>query len=157
MGISIIHTMNKTPLQKQNHVTWECTYHIVIAPKYRKKILFGQVRKRIGEILRELATQKDIEILEGHAAPDHIHMIVRIPPKYSVAHAMGFLKGKSAIRIHLEFSKKSLTTTRKNFWGRGYFVRTVGIDKEEAERYVKEQWKHHQYIDGPQLDLKWGS
>lgn len=80
--------------EKQSHVVWECTYHVVIVPKYRKKILFGTKRKRIGEIIRELAKQKGVEVIEGNACPDHIHMVLAIPPKFSVAHVMGYLKGK---------------------------------------------------------------
>lgn len=85
---------------KQNHVTWDCTYHLVIVPKYRKNILFGLVKKELGEILRNLSRQKGMEIIEGHICPDHIDMIISIPPKFSVAYVIGFLKGKSAIRIH---------------------------------------------------------
>jgi len=142
-------------MNHQNHTTWECIYHIVIVPKYRKKNLYGNVRKRIGQIIRELAKQKEVEIIQAHACPDHIHMILSIPPKHSVASVMGFLKGKSAIRAHLEFSKNKKPLTQKSFWSRGYFVRTVGIDRETAEKYVRDQWKKDQYVDGPQLDLSW--
>lgn len=141
--------------EKQNHVVWECTYHVVIVPKYRKKVLFGLARKRIGEILRELAKQKGIEIVKGNACPDHIHMVLSIPPKYSVAHVMGFIKGKSAIRMHAEFSRRKMALMQKSFWSRGYFVRTVGIDKEIVKRYVEDQWKKDKFNDGPQLDLHW--
>ena len=141
--------------EKQNHAVWECIYHIVIVPKYRKKVLFGEKRKRIGEIIRELAQQKGIEVIEGNACPDHIHMMLSIPPKYSVAHTMGYLKGKSAIRAHLEFGRKRMPLSQKSFWSRGYFVRTVGIDKEVVRKYVQDQWKKDQFNDGPQLDLHW--
>lgn len=140
---------------KQNHVVWECTYHVVIVPKYRKRVLYGPVRKRIGEILRELAKQKGIEVVKGNACPDHVHMVLSIPPRYSVAHVMGFIKGKSAIRIHWEFSRKKMALMQKAFWSRGYFVRTVGIDKEVVKRYVEDQWKKDQFNDGPELDLSW--
>ena len=100
----------------QSHVVWDCKYHIVIVPKYRKRVLYGPVRKRIGQIIRELAKQKGIEILKGAACPDHVHMVVSIPPKYSVAHVMGFLKGKSAIRAHYEFSKRRILLIQKSLW-----------------------------------------
>lgn len=145
----------QTSLKTQDHVVWDCTYHIVIVPKYRKKVLYGTVRKRAGQILRALAKQKGIEVIEGTACVDHIHMILSIPPKHSVAYSIGFLKGKSAIRLHQEFSQRKLRLTQKSFWSRGYFVRTVGIDKEAAQEYVKKQWKQDIYLEGTQLDLKW--
>ena len=140
---------------QDSHVVWECTYHVVIVPKYRKRVLYGPVRKRIGGILRELANQKGIEIVKGNVCPDHVHMVLSIPPKYSVAHVMGFMKGKSAIRIHCEFSQKKMVLMQKSFWSRGYFVRTVGIDKEVVKKYVEDQWKKDKFNDGPQLDLSW--
>ncbi len=139
----------------QNHVKWYCRYHVVIVPKYRKKILYGLVRKRVGEIIKELAGQKNMEVIEGKACSDHIHMVLSIPPKYSVAHAMGFLKGKSAIRIHLEKSKRRNPLTQKCFWSRGYCVSTVGIDEEIIKKYVRDQWKKDQYEDGNQLQIRW--
>lgn len=92
----------------EDHVVWDCTYHVVMVPKYRKHVLYGPIRKRVGEILRELAKQKGIEIVRGNAMPNHIHMMLSIPPKYSVARTMGFLKGKSAIRIHHEFGRRKM-------------------------------------------------
>ena len=134
---------------------WDCTYHIVIIPKYRKRVLYGDKRQRIGEIIKELSKQKEVEIKEGHACPDHIHMVMMIPPKYSVAHVMGFLKGKSAIRMHMEFCKVRKAVSQKAFWSRGYFVSTVGIDEEIIKKYVRDQWKKDKYNDGEQLDLNW--
>ena len=148
--------MSTAILNHSAHVTWDCTYHVVIVPKYRKKILFGHVRKRAGEIIRELAKQKEVTVVQGNACPDHIHLILSIPPKYSVAHVMGFLKGKSAIRLHYEFGRKKRFLTNKNFWTRGYFVRTVGIDRARAEEYVKKQLEGDQRDDGnPQLEIQW--
>ena len=138
----------------EDHVVWDCKYHVVIVPKYRKRVLFGPVRVQIGTIIRALAKQKDIEVLEGNACPDHMHMVLRIPPKHSVAYAMGFLKGKSAIRAHNLFSKKR-ALTQKSFWSRGYFVYTVGIDEDVIRKYVQDQWKNDQFFDGDQLDLQW--
>lgn len=138
-----------------DHVVWDCLYHIVIAPKYRKKILYGDVRVQIGKILRKLAERKGVRVLEGTACPDHVHLVLSIPPKYSVAHVMGFLKGKSAIMIHNSFPRKKFTLGQKSFWSGGYFVRTAGIDREIVEKYVRDQWKKDQYFDGPELDLHW--
>ena len=141
--------------QTLNHTKWDCTYHVVIVPKYRKKLLFGQVRVQIGKMLKELAAQKESEILEGHALPDHIHIVISIPPKYSVSYIIGFLKGKSAIKAHNMFCTKTRPIPPKYFWSRGYFVRTVGIDEGTVRKYVQEQWKNDQSFDGPQLDLHW--
>jgi len=138
----------------EDHVVWDCKYHVVIVPKYRKKVLYGPVRVQIGKIIRELAKQKEIEVLEGNACPDHMHMVLRIPPKHSIAYAMGFLKGKSAIRAHNTFARKR-ALTQKNFWSRGYFVSTVGIDEDTIRKYVQDQWKNDQFFDGDQLDLHW--
>jgi len=143
-------------MQTQNHVRFDCTYHIVIVPKYRKKILYGIARKQIGAILRELAKQKGIEIQEGNAHLDHIHLVLSIPPKFSVANTMGFLKGKSAILIHNRLAKQQRkSVTQKNFWSRGYFVRTVGIDTETVKQYVREQWEKDKREDGLQLEFHW--
>ncbi|MBU2213087.1 IS200/IS605 family transposase [Patescibacteria group bacterium] len=140
--------------KSQAHVLWDCKYHIVIVPKYRKKILYGTTRVEIGNIIRELAKQKEVEVIEGTACPDHMHMVISIPPKHSVAYIMGFLKGKSAIRAHNTFARKR-SVTQKSFWSRGYFVSTVGVDEDVIRKYVQEQWKNDQFFDGPGLDLKW--
>ena len=142
-------------ISTQAHVRWDCTYHVVIIPKYRKKVLYDQVRQRAGEIIRDLAKQKQIEVIEGTAKPDHIHMVLRIPPRYSVASIIGFLKGKSAIRLHNEFSQKK-SVTQKSFWARGYFVRTTGIDQEIVEEYVRRQDEDDKHNDhNPQMDFNW--
>ena len=140
--------------ESQSHVVWDCTYHVVIVPKYRKKMLYGPIRVQIGKILRELAKQIEVQVLEGNACPDHIHLVLKIPPKHSVAYVMGFLKGKSAIKIHNTFSRKRLLT-QKSFWSRGYFVNTVGVDKDTILKYVQDQWKNDQFFDGPEMDLHW--
>ena len=124
--------------QSLSHVKWECKYHIVWVPKYRRKVLYGKVRRRTGEIIRELCLQRDLKIIEGHAMPDHIHTCISIPPKYSVGNAIGFLKGKSAIRLHREFGSMGMG---KHFWIRGYNVSTVGLDEEQIRRYIREQEK----------------
>lgn len=104
--------------------------------------------------MRELARHKEVEVVEGNAVIDHIHIVLRIPPRNSVAEILGYMKGKSAIRIHFENGKRN-PLSQKSFWSRGYCVSTVGIDEETIKKYVQDQWKHDKYIDGPQLDLKW--
>jgi putative transposase len=122
------------------HVRWECKYHVVIVPKYRRKVLYGQLRRQVGAILRELCRQKGVELVEGKAMPDHIHMCLSIPPKYSVAHTIGFLKGKSAVRIHRDLLHER-RMSGLHFWATGYCVSTVGLDKEKIRRYIREQDK----------------
>jgi putative transposase len=123
-----------------SHVRWECKYHVVIIPKYRKKVLYGQLRKQIGPILRELCRQRGVELLEGHTMSDHVHMCLSIPPKFSVAYTVGFLKGKSAVRIHRELlSERRMTGL--HFWATGYCVSTVGLDEERIRKYIREQEK----------------
>ena len=126
--------------QSLSHVRWDCKYHVVIVPKYRKKLLFGRLRTQIGVILRELSRQKGIELLEGHTMPDHVHMCLAIPPKYSVAYTIGFLKGKSAIRVHRQY-QRSERVYGKHFWAEGYCVSTVGLDEQEIRKYIREQEK----------------
>jgi putative transposase len=126
--------------QSLSHVRWECKYHVVFIPKYRQKVLYGRLRRRVGRILRELCEQRGVELLEGHAMPDHVHMCLSIPPKYSVSHTIGFLQGKSAVRIHRELLKKK-RMTGLHFWARGYCVSTVGLDEAAVRRYIREQEK----------------
>jgi putative transposase len=122
-----------------SHVRWDCKYHVVIVPKYRKRALYGKIKRDAGAILRDLARQKGIEIIEGHLMPDHVHMCLKIPPKYSVAFALGFMKGKSAVRIHRRAGHKKVTGM--HFWSRGYCVSTVGLDEEAIKKYIREQEK----------------
>jgi len=124
--------------QSLSHVRWDCKYHVVIIPKYRRKVLYGKLRRQIGAILRELCRQRGIELLEGHALPDHIHLCLSIPPKYSVAYAIGFLKGKSAVRIHRELLRER-RMTGLHFWATGYCVSTVGLDEARVREYIREQ------------------
>jgi putative transposase len=124
--------------QSLSHVRWECKYHVVILPKYRRKVFCGRLRHWIGPILRKLCRQRGIELLEGHAMPDHIHLCLSIPPKYSVAHTIGFLKGKSAVRIHRELLKER-RMTGLHFWAPGYCVRTVGLDEARVRPSIREQ------------------
>ena len=124
--------------QSLSHVRWDCKYHVVIVPKYRKKVIYGKLKYRVGPILRQLCQQRGVELLEGHAMPDHIHMCLSVPPKFSIARTIGFLKGKSAVQIH----RKLLRERRMvglSFWATGYCVSTVGLDEETIRRYIKEQ------------------
>ena len=123
---------------KLSHVMWDCKYHIVMVPKYRKKAFFGELRREIGPILRDLFKQKGAEVLEGHAMPDHIHVCVSVPPKISVSSLVGFVKG-SAILIHRRFLGKERNFTGYHFWSRGYFVSSVGLDEEMIRSYIKNQ------------------
>ncbi len=127
--------------QSQSHVRWDCKYHIVIVPKYRKKKLYGKFKRRVGEIIRDLCRQKGVELLEGHLKPDHIHMCLSVPPKYSIAFVIGFLKGKSAVRIHRNLLKLN-RTKGLHFQARGYCVSTVGLDEETIRKYIREQKKN---------------
>ena len=124
--------------QSLSHVRWECKYHVVIIPEYRRKVLYGRLRRRIGLILRESCRQRGIELLEGHAMPDHVHLGPSIPPKYSVAHTIGFLKGKSAVRIHRELLHER-RMTGLHFWATGYCVSTVGLDETRVRQSIREQ------------------
>ena len=125
--------------QSQAHVKWECKYHVVILPKYRKKRNFKDNRRQIGAIIRELCRQKGIEMLEGNAGSDHIHMLLSVPPKYSIAMTIGYLKGKSAVRINRELERVTGTLFGRSFWSRGYCVSTVGLDEQKIRRYIQEQ------------------
>jgi putative transposase len=112
--------------------------HIVFIPKYRQKVLYGEMRSKVGAIIRELCQQKGVELVEGRAMPDHIHLCLSIPPKYSVSHTVGFLKGKSAIRIHRELMDQR-RMTGLHFWAKGYCVSTIGYDEAAVRRYIREQ------------------
>ena len=137
--------------QSQAHVKWDCKYHVVFIPKYRKKTLYGQLRREIGGIFKKLCRQKELTLLEGHAMPDHIHMCLSIPPKYSVSHTIGFLKGKSAIKIHRDYLGKQRNFRGMHFWARGYCVSTIGLDEEVIRNYIRNQEKHEKKLE--QLSL----
>lgn len=129
------------------HTKWLCKYHIVFAPKYRRKVIYNQIRKDIGEILRELCRYKGVELLEGHMMPDHIHMMVSIPPKYSVSSVMGYLKGKSALMIFERHANLKYKYGNRHFWCEGYYVSTVGLNEETIRKYIGEQEQRDQAID----------
>jgi putative transposase len=140
---------------KLSHTVWECKYHLVWIPKYRRKVVFGRLRVEIGKILRRLCEYKGVEIIEANACRDHIHMCVSIPPKYAVASIVGYLKGKSAIEVFEKFSKLRRNFRGHHFWARGYYVSTVGLDEAKVRNYIKNQEDSDRQSDqgeAPHLD-----
>ena len=125
--------------QSLSHSKWDCKYHVVFVPKYRKKAIFGAIREHLGAIFHELARQKECRIVEGHLMRDHVHMCIEIPPKHAVSSIIGFLKGKSALAIARQFSGKQRNFNGENFWARGDAVSTVGFEEEAICRYIREQ------------------
>ena len=134
------------------HTTWECKYHIVFAPKYRRKVIYKQIKKDIAKILSELCKRKGIEIIEAEACSDHIHMFVRIPPKYSVSEIMGYLKGKSSLMIFERHAHLKYKSGNRHFWCRGYYVDTVGKNAKKIAEYIRNQLKEDLEYD--QMTLK---
>ena len=125
--------------KSMSHTRWDCKYHVVIIPKKRKKVIYGSLRKYLGEILHELTNQKGIEILEGHLMKDHVHMCLSVPPKFAVSNVSGYLKGKSAIAIARKFRGRQRNFNGEHFWARGYFVSTVGLDEHVVREYIRHQ------------------
>jgi len=134
-----------------NHTRWECKYHVVFIPKYRRKVIFGQIRKDLGEVFQSLARQKECQIEEGHLLQDHVHMMLSIPPKYAVSQVIGFIKGKSAIHIARTYFGRQRNYVGQHFWARGYFVSTVGRDEQVIREYIRHQEQEDRRID--QLNL----
>jgi len=134
-----------------SHSKWECKYHITWIPKYRKKKLFEELRQYLGTVLRDLVKDRESEILEGHLLPDHVHILISIPPKYSVAQVVGYIKGKSAISIARNYMGRRRNFTGQKFWARGYHVSTVGRDEKVIRAYIQNQEKEDRRLD--QLDL----
>ena len=133
--------------QSLSHTKWECKYHLTWIPKFRKKDLYGELGKHLGEAIREMARRSGSEVLEGHLMSDHVHMLVSIPPKYAVSQVVGYIKGKTAIHIARELFGKKRNFTGEEFWARGYYVSTIGKDEEVIRKYIKEQEKEDQRID----------
>ena len=133
------------------HTKWMCKYHIVWIPKYRKKKLFGDLRRELGPVLRELARQRESEIEEGHMMSDHVHILISIPPKYAVSQVVGYIKGKSAIYIARTYMGRQRNFTGKHFWARGYYVSTVGLDEGVVRQYIQNQEDEDQRLE--QLNL----
>lgn len=134
-----------------NHTKWDCKYHVVFIPKCRRKVLYGRIREQLREILHQLAKQRESEILEGHLCIDHVHMLIRIPPKYSVSEVVGYIKGKSAIRAARDFMGRKHGFKGYHFWARGYFVSTVGIDEDTIRVYIRDQEKNDERLDQQRL------
>jgi putative transposase len=130
-----------------SHSRWECKYHVVFIPKYRKKSIFGQIREDLGDVFRRLAVQKDCEIEEGHLMPDHVHMMISVPPKYAVPQVIGLIKGKSAIHIARTYGERKRNFVGQHFWARGYFVSTVGRDEEVVREYIRHQEAADRRVD----------
>jgi putative transposase len=130
-----------------NHTKWECKYHVVFIPKYRRKVLFGSIRNYLGSVFRELASHKESMVEEGHLCTDHVHMVLRIPPKYAVAQMVGYIKGKSAIHIAREYGGVKRNFTGITFWARGYWVSTIGRDERTIREYIRHQEEQDKRLD----------
>ena len=133
--------------QSLSHTRWECKYHVVFIPKYRRKALYGQIRKQLGRVLADLARQKECYIEAGSLQPDHVHMLISIPPKHAVSQVIGYIKGKSAIYIARTYVGKKRNFVGEHFWARGYFVSTVGKDEEAIREYVKKQEEEDKRVE----------
>ena len=134
-------------IESLSHTRWECKYHVVFIPKYRKKAIFGQIRKELGDVFRRLARQKESVIEEGHLMSDHVHMMISIPPKYAVSQVIGFIKGKSAIHIARVYAGRKRNYVGQHFWARGYFASTVGRDEQVIREYIRHQEAEDRRID----------
>ncbi|NJO55187.1 MAG: IS200/IS605 family transposase [Rhodospirillales bacterium] len=130
-----------------SHSKWECKYHVVFIPKYRRRVLYGQLRSHLGEVFHRLARQKESRIEEGHLMSDHVHMLISIPPKYAVSQVIGFIKGKSAIHLARVYGERRRNFTGQHFWARGYFVSTVGRDEATIREYIQHQEREDQRMD----------
>jgi len=135
-----------------SHTTWECKYHVIFAPKYRRQVIYGKIKQDVGKILRDLCERKGIEIIEAELCKDHIHMLVRIPPKYSVSEIMGYLKGKSSLMIFDRHANLKYKYGNRHFWCRGYYVDTVGKNAKKIEEYIRNQLQED--IANDQISLK---
>ena len=144
--------MKEKDISSLEHTRWRCQYHVVFAPKYRRMAIYGEIRADIGKILRKLCEQKGIEIIEAEACPDHIHMLLSIPPKISVSYAIGYLKGKSSLMIFDRHANLKYKYGNRHFWARGYYVDTVGRNKEAIKKYIQNQLKEDEMAD--QMTIK---
>ena len=144
--------MGKNELRHGAHTTWRCQYHLVFAPKFRRKAIYGELRADIGKILRKLCEEKKVEIIEAEACIDHVHMLVSMPPHLSVSQFMGFLKGKSTLMIFDRHANLKYKYGDRHFWARGYYVDTVGRNKKQIQEYIKHQLEEDQIAD--QMSLK---
>lgn len=134
-----------------SHTKWDCKYHVVFIPKCRRQTLYRQLRQYLGEVFRKLARQKESRIEEGHLMPDHVHMMISIPPKYAVSSVVGYIKGKSAIHLARVYAERKRNFVGQHFWARGYFVSTVGRDEEMIRAYIRDQEREDRRLD--QLEI----
>lgn len=134
-------------IETLSHTKWDCKYHVVFLPKYRRKVLYTELRRHLGEVFRSLAEQKECRIVEGHLMPDHVHVLIAIPPKYAVAQIVGFIKGKSAIHIARTFIGRRRNYSGQHFWARGYYVSTVGRDEATIREYLRTQEAEDRRLD----------
>ena len=130
-----------------SHTAWDCKYHVVFIPKCRRKVLYGQLRKHLGEVFQKLAGQKESRVEEGHLMIDHVHMLLSIPPKHAVSHVVGFIKGKSAIHLARSYGERKRNFVGQHFWARGYFVSTVGRDETVIREYIRKQETEDERLD----------
>ena len=144
--------MKEKDIGSLEHTRWRCQYHVVFAPKYRRMTIYGEIKADIGKILRKLCEQKGIEIIEAEACQDHIHMLLSIPPKMSVSYAIGYLKGKSSLMIFDRHANLKYKYGNRHFWARGYYVDTVGRNKEAIKKYIQNQLKEDEMAD--QMTIK---
>ncbi len=143
----------KNDINKLAHTTWNCKYHIVFAPKYRRKVFYSEKRLEIVKILKELCRWQEVEILEGEACADHIHILVKVPPKLSISSFMGYLKGKSSVMIYQKWSNIKYQYRNREFWCKGYYVDTVGKNTEKIQEYIKNQLREDQLNEQLTLNL----
>ena len=141
-----------THYRSLSHTKWTCQYHVVFIPKFRKKVIYGELRRDLGEVLRRLAQQRESEVEEGHLMVDHVHIMLSIPPKYSVAQVIGYIKGKSAIHIARHYAGRPRNFVGQHFWARGYFVSTVGRDEQAIRTYIRDQEEEDRRQEQLQLD-----
>ena len=139
--------------QSLSHTRWDCKYHVEFIPKLRKSRIFGTLRKHLGAIFHDLASHKECEIVEGHLMTDHVHICISIPPKYAVSNVVGYIKGKSAIQIARRFGGMQRNFTGENFWARGYFVSTVGLDEAMVRAYIRNQEEEDERYDQMKLGM----
>ena len=134
-----------------SHTKWECKYHVVFIPKCRRKTLYGDLRRYLGDVFRDLARQRESRVEEGHLMPDHVHMLLAIPPKYAVSQVVGYIKGKSAIHLARVYGERKRNFVGQHFWARGYFVSTVGRDEQMIREYIRNQEKEDERMEQQKL------
>ena len=145
--------LNNNDIKSLSHTSWNCKYHRVFAPKYRRKVFYNSKRLEIGKIIRDLCKWKDVNLIEGEVCPDHIHILVEIPPKISVSSFVGFIKGKTSILIYQKYGNMKFKYRNRNFWCRGYYVDTVGKDARKIQQYINNQLKEDELSEQLTLDL----